>query len=132
MNEKEQNKNTSATKKDDFDSVVQKHKALWADKRTFKKRLILAGAAMLAFCFSFIFFGPLELVAFSGDSLLYSYRDVIWLLLVSFLLIWGAGSALISLLKGKIFNYVVRIHLLRISASHVLKRLVGYSYGRSD
>ena len=107
MNEKEQNKNTSVTKKDDFDSVVQKLKALWADKRTFKKRLILAGAAMLAFCFSFIFFGPLELVAFSGDSLLYSYRDVIWLLLVYFLLIWGAGSALISLLKGKIFNYVV-------------------------
>lgn len=107
MNEKEQNQNASASEKSEFDLIVQKLNTLWSDKRTYKKRLLMSGAAMLAACFTFIFFGPLELVAFSGDSLIYSYRDVLWLLFAAFLLIWGAGSALIALLRGKIFNYVV-------------------------
>lgn len=62
---------------------------------------------MLAACFMFIFFGPLELIAFSGDSFIYSYRDVLWVLLCGFLIIWAVGTLLISLLRGKIFNYVV-------------------------
>ena len=107
MNENVKNQKDSPTEQNDIDIVVQKLNALWADKRSFKKRLLLAGSAMLAFCFSFIFFGPLELVAFSSDSLLYSYRDVIWLLFTAFLLIWGVSSVLISLLRGKIFNYVI-------------------------
>ena len=35
--------------------LIKKAKALWADKRTYTNRLILAGAAMLAACFTFIF-----------------------------------------------------------------------------
>lgn len=107
MNENEQIHNESNSGKTEFDTIVQKLRALWADKRSYKKRLLLSGAAMLAACFTFIFFGPLELVAFSSDSLIYSYRDVIWLLLAAFLIFWGVSSALIALLQGKVFNYVV-------------------------
>lgn len=98
-------KNASNTS--EWCSIKQKLSALWADKRSFKKRLLLSGSAMLAACFMFIFFGPLELIAFSGDSFIYSYRDVLWVLLCGFLIIWAVGTLLISLLRGKIFNYVV-------------------------
>ena len=98
-------KNASNTS--EWSSIKQKLSALWADKRSFKKRLLLSGSAMLAACFMFIFFGPLELIAFSGDSFIYSYRDVLWVLLCGFLIIWAVGTLLISLLRGKIFNYVV-------------------------
>ncbi len=95
------------TKQSELDIVVQKLGTLWADKRPFKKRFLLAGAAMLAACFTFVFFGPLETVAFSGNSLNYTYKDVIWVLTLASLIICAAGTLLISALRGKIFNYVV-------------------------
>ncbi len=101
------NANENGAKLIDKEQIVKKLKALWADKRPFKKRFLLAGAAMLAFCFTFIFFGPLELVAFSGDSLLYGYKDVFWILALGAIVIGAALSCLISLLRGKIFNYFV-------------------------
>ncbi len=90
-------------------TISKKLNALWADKRPFKKRLLLAGAAMLAACYTFIFFGPLELVAFSGDSLMYSYKDVIWVLLLGMIAVLAAGTLLLSALRGRIFNYAVSI-----------------------
>lgn len=87
--------------------IEKKLKALWADKRSFCKRLALAGSAMAAACFTFIFFGPVEMVAFSGDFLTYSYKDILGLMAVGALLAFVAGTAVISLLKGKLFNYVV-------------------------
>lgn len=85
----------------------KKLKALWADKRSFRKRLVLAGSAMAAACFTFIFFGPVEMVAFSGDFLSYSYKDILGLMAVGALLAFVGGTVVISLLKGKLFNYVV-------------------------
>lgn len=64
---------------------------------------------MLAACFTFIFFGPLELVAFGGDSFVYNYTDVVWTLALGAVLICVAGALLISLLRGKIFNYFVSV-----------------------
>ncbi len=87
--------------------VKNRIKDIWADKRSYKKRLIISGAAFLAACFTFIFFGPIELVAFSGGSLVFSYRDVIWFMLGAFLFIWCASSLLVALLRGKVFNYIV-------------------------
>lgn len=88
-------------------NVSKKIKALWADKRPFHKRLILAGAAMAAACFTFIFYGPVEMVAFGGSSLTYSYMDILGIMAVAALLAFAAGTLAISLLKGKIFNYIV-------------------------
>lgn len=89
--------------------LIKKAKALWADKRSYTNRLLLAGAAMLAACFTFIFFGPLELVAFSVESLMYTYNDVIWLLLAAAAAVFVIGTLAVSALRGKIFNYVVAI-----------------------
>lgn len=88
-------------------NVRKKMKALWADKRPIPKRLILSGTAMAAACFTFIFFGPIELVAFSGDFLSYSYRDIIGIMALAAVLLCAVATLLISLLKGKLFNYIV-------------------------
>ncbi|MBQ6946974.1 MAG: hypothetical protein IJN42_02915, partial [Clostridia bacterium] len=86
--------------------IVKKLKDLWTDKRPFTKRLMLSGAVMLSFVFTFVFFGPLEMVAFSGNSLFYTYKTVLGPLALTALVIWVVVSLLTALLRGKIFNYV--------------------------
>lgn len=89
--------------------MQKKLKGLWADSRSYKKRLLLSGSAMLAACFMFLFCGPVELVAASAGSLVFSWRDVAGLLALTGLLVWVAGALLIALLRGKIFNYAVSV-----------------------
>lgn len=91
----------------DREQLMKKLKALWTDSRSYKARLWISGAVMLAFGFTFLFFGPLELVAFSGGSLVYGWRDVIWLLLGMLAVFVLVASPLLALLRGKIFNYTV-------------------------
>lgn len=90
-------------------SMKKKWKALWADNRSYQKRLLLSGAAMLTFCFTFLFFGPLEMVAFSADSLVFSWTDVVGVLGVAAVAAWVAGALLLALLRGKIFNYTLSV-----------------------
>lgn len=90
-----------------WETVQKKLKALWEDKRSYRARLWLSGAVMLAFGFGFVFFGPLELVAFSGGSLLYTYRDVVWLLLGAMAAVVLVTAPLLALLRGRIFNYTI-------------------------
>ena len=87
--------------------LKKKAKALWSDKRTYANRLVLSGAAMFAACFTFIFFGPFEMVAFGKDSFDFTYLDVIWLLLGAMMVTAVVGTLAISLLRGKIYNYVI-------------------------
>lgn len=82
---------------------------LWADRRSYKKRLPLSAAIMLAFCFTFVFYGPLEMVAFSADSLVFSWRDVVLPLAGVAMAAFAAGALLLALLRGKIFNCGVSI-----------------------
>jgi len=93
----------------DGGSVQKKIKALWSDKRTFTKRLIPASLAMAAFCFTFIFFGPIEMVAFSSDFLSYSYKDILGIMALAAIAVFVASSLAISVLKGKIYNYVITL-----------------------
>ena len=67
----------------------------------------MAGSVMLALAFTFIFFGPLEMVAFGGNSLAYSYKSVLGLLALAAVAVFAVGSVLVALLRGKIYNYVV-------------------------
>ena len=85
----------------------QRLKDLWKDKRSYWKRLVCAGAAMFAACFTFLFFGPLEMVAFASDSLDYGFKDVLPLLATISFVVFLIGSLLIPLFKGKIYNYIV-------------------------
>ena len=85
----------------------QKFKTLFADKRPYPKRLLFSLSAMLAFAFTFIFFGPLEIVAFSGTMLNYNYKQILIPMLIISAIVIVAGALLIALLRGRIFNYVL-------------------------
>ena len=93
----------------DLASVQKKLVALWADGRGYAKRLLLSSAVMLAACFTFLFFGPLEMVAFSADSLVFSWLDVAGILALGAVAVWVAGVLLLALLRGKIFNYTLSV-----------------------
>lgn len=107
----------------------KKAQALWADKRTYKNKLILSGAAMLAACFTYIFFGPLEMVAFSANSFVFTYQDVLWLLLAAMITVTVAGALVISLLRGRIYNYVIAIIFTVTVAGYLQAALLNGSVG---
>lgn len=90
-----------------MENIKNKLKRLWRDERPFKKRLIISGAAALAFCFTFIFFGPLEMVAFGSDSFLYSYKDILLPIALTAAAAFVIGTLLLTLLKGMIFDFAV-------------------------
>ena len=90
-----------------WQKIKQKLYKLWRDSRSYGKRLTVAGLAVLAFSFTFLFFGPLELTAFSGDSLVFTYRDILWLLVALTVGTTVTVSPLLALVKGRLFNYLV-------------------------
>ena len=95
------------------DLVSKKLPPLWADKRTYKKRLELAFVAALAACFTFVFYGPLEMIVSGSASLIYNWRDVVWLLLGAFAVSCAALTFALPLLRGKIFNWAVSLVFAR-------------------
>lgn len=90
-----------------LDQIKKKLRKLWNDRRSYPKRLGISFAVMLGLCFTFLFFGPLEIVAFSGGSLVFTYHDVIWLLLAAMAVTLAVTAPLLALLRGRLFNYAV-------------------------
>ena len=89
--------------------IDEKLGALWKDKRSYSKRLTYAGAVMLALLYPFLFFGPLETVAFASASLSFQYSDIFWPLLGIMLATWLITSPLVALLRGKVYNLVMTL-----------------------
>ena len=108
---------------DHRERIRKKFINLWKDGRSYGLRLAIAGCGVFALCFTFLFFGPLELVAFSGGSLIFTWRDVVWLLLG---IMAGATilfAPLLALLRGKLFNYSVTI-LCAVTLSGYLQAML--------
>ena len=101
------------------DLVSKKLTPLWADKRTYKKRLELAFFAALAACFTFVFYGPLEMIVSGSASLIYNWRDVVWLLLGAFAVSCAALTFALPLLRGKIFNWAVSLVFAATAAGYL-------------
>lgn len=87
--------------------IFKKIKSLFADRRPLKKRVLLAALPTFAAVFTFLFFGPLELVAFSSESLSYTYLDVLLPLSLLSVLAFLVGTGVLLLLRGKLFNIAV-------------------------
>lgn len=85
----------------------QKCRSLWKDKRTYRERLLLAAVPSFALCFTFIFFGPIEMTAFNQSSLSFSIFDITGMMLVAMAAAFVALTLVLSLLRGKVFNYCV-------------------------
>ena len=89
--------------------LTQKLAALWADDRKYRFRLFFSCAPIFAACFLFVFFGPFEVVAYSGGSLSYSHTDIAFLLLGAAFVCCLVLAPLLSLLKGKIYDIIITI-----------------------
>lgn len=87
----------------------KKLKALWADSRGFGKRLAIAAPVTAAACFTLIFFGPFENVAFGGNSMSYGYWEIWHILALAAAAVFLIGTPLLCLLRGKVFNYTVSL-----------------------
>lgn len=118
-----------ASKKSEQSQILKKLSALCADKRSYYKRLLMSAASVFAFCFTFIFFGPFELVAFGRESLVYGYKDIFWILALATLITTAALSPLIALLKGRIYNYIVCFISATTLAGYIQSLLLNGSLG---
>lgn len=100
------NKKEKALKKSK-NSLKDKFCFLWKDERSYKKRLLLSAIISFAFCFTFLFFGPLELTTFGESSLTFSASSIVPIMSVFALIIFVLLTFLLSFLKGKVFDYCI-------------------------
>lgn len=103
---------------------------LWADKRSYLKRCLLAAAPVSALCYMILFFGPLEIVAFGKDSFLYHYTDTagaMALVMAGAILLMTAGLAL---LRGKIFNYALSAVFAFLLGSYIQSMFMNGNLGQ--
>lgn len=94
-------------KNNENEQLRKKAQFLWRDKRNYKTRLVISAIATFCMCFTFIFFGPIELTAFGQDSLTFTVSDILFIMLGVSMLIFAVITLLVAMLRGKIFNYVV-------------------------
>ena len=97
-------KNTSGDKNSKFN---KKLRALWRDDRRYVKRLIVAASASFVLCFTILFFGPVEITAFSYDSLSFDIMEITPIMAAVAAVAFIVLSLFLSVLRGKIFSYAV-------------------------
>lgn len=82
-------------------------KAVWAETRPLKERLLLAALPAFLLCYTLFFFGPVELWCGNVNAMRFPLGDLALamglLTLVVFGLLWG----LLLLLRGRVFNAAV-------------------------
>ena len=91
------------------DNFNKKLRNLWQDNRRFSERLLTSGAAVLAFVFTFIMFGPFELYIANMSYLVFGIKQLLPPIIIAGIIILAVFTVLLALLRGKIFNAVVSI-----------------------
>lgn len=99
------------------------------DKRGYLKRLLTSACVCLAACFMFLFFGPFELVAYSGSSLYYTYADVLPILAAFASVVFVVITPILALLRGKLFNYVISVLFSVTLSGYIQAMLLNGSFG---
>lgn len=87
----------------------RKLRALLQDPRPWRERLALAAIASFAFCYTMLFFGPVELTAYNQDFLVFSALDALRVMAVLALLGFAGLALLLSALRGRFFNYALSV-----------------------
>lgn len=80
---------------------------LWDDDRSYLQRLVLSLITVFAACFTFIFFGPVEITAFGQSSLVFNVNTALPVMAIFALIVCAIVSFLLPLLRGRIFNYLI-------------------------
>lgn len=110
--------------------VSKKLKELFiSDKRGYFRRLLISTPVWLAACFTFLFFGPFELVAHSANSLYYSYNDVLPILVKAAAIAFVALTPVLPVFRGKLFNYIVSVIFSVTLAGYLQAMFFNGSFG---
>ncbi len=84
-------------------------KALWAEERPWRVRLLFAALSSFAFVLTFVFFAPLDVFLHNPDQFPFLLGDVLgWQVFLS-LGLFAAMALVLSLLRGKIFTLAVSL-----------------------
>lgn len=83
--------------------IKSRLKSLWAESTppTYNRILVCACVA-LSFSFMYVFWGPIEVIAYGGDSFVYSVKDALPYLALTALAIFLAAAFLLRALCGKV------------------------------
>lgn len=121
------------SKKSPFsDNFNKKLRNLWRDDRRFSERLLTSGAAVLAFVFTFIMFGPFELYIANMSYLVFGIKQLLPPIIIAGIIILAVFTVLFALLRGKIFNAVVSIVIGITIAGYIQGNYINIDHGTLD
>lgn len=90
-----------------METVKDKLRLLWADKRSWKIRLPLAALCAFACVFTFLIFGPCEIYAQNAQEMQFPFSDLLRAIFLAGVLAFVALLGILFLLRGRIFNLVI-------------------------
>lgn len=114
------------------DNFNKKLRNLWQDNRRFSERLLTSGAAVLAFVFTFIMFGPFELYIANMSYLVFGIKQLLPPIIIAGIIILAVFTVLLALLRGKIFNAVVSIVIGITIAGYIQGNYINIDHGTLD
>lgn len=114
------------------DNFNKKLRNLWQDDRRFSERLLTSGAAVLAFVFTFIMFGPFELYIANMSYLVFGIKQLLPPIIIAGIIILAVFTVLLALLRGKIFNAVVSIVIGITIAGYIQGNYINIDHGTLD
>ncbi len=113
-------------------SVGEKMTLLWEDKRKTSARLFTALAAASAFVFTFFIFGPFELYLSNNSFFAFSFKYLVIPAVPAGILLAAALTAVLTLLRGKIYNYAVSAVFAFTVAGYLQGNLLNIDHGALD
>ncbi len=113
-------------------SVAGRWSALWADKRAFRTRLLLAAACALGCAFTFIFFGPCELYLQNPSDMTFPFSLLAPVMALAGLGVFAVLLAVLLLLRGKPFNYAVSLLFAVTLAGYLQGNFWNLDHGTLD
>ncbi|MHC1786956.1 MAG: sulfatase-like hydrolase/transferase [Christensenellales bacterium] len=116
-------------RKSNFDDKLN---ALLADKRKYGQRLILSLFVTFGACFTFLFFGPVELTHFNSKSLVFTAKAVAPIMAVFAFVVCIAISAAVSMIKGRVYNYVISAAFSILISGYIQGNLLNDQRGVMD
>lgn len=105
---------------------------LWADKRSFSSRLKLAALAVFTFVFTFFLFGPFEIYLSNMSFFAFSGKYMVLPVLLAGVGILAGLTLLVSLMRGKVYNYVVSVLFGLTIAGYLQGTFLNVDHGSLD
>ena len=110
----------------------EKTAELLADKRSFSSRLKLAALAAFTFAFTFFLFGPFDIYLNNMSFFAFSGKYMVLPVLLAGLGIFAGLTLVLSLLRGRLYNYALSILFGLTVAGYLQGTLLNIDHGSLD